>query len=229
MKFVALLLFASVLVAQDASTVLEPRSEVAFPTSLPVPGSEDVQVLTGMGLRTKTIFSVKVYAFGLYVDADGARERLARWKGKDAETLMDDERFYAALLEREFAMTLRLVMCRGVGGEDMRDAFENALRPRVKAAKEREMFGGNKALNEFRTFFSEDKLEKGVELIFRATPEGRLATFIDGEAQPVIENKALCWALFDVYLGRSPVEKQGKRRLVARFPALLVGGGESDR
>lgn len=35
-----------------------------------------------------------------------------------------------------------------------------------------------------------------------------------------------CWALFDVYLGRDPVSKGGKKPIIAWFPMLLGAGGE---
>lgn len=41
---------------------------------------------------------------------------------------------------------------------------------------------------------------------------------------PGIQSPALCWALFDVYIGEKPVSADGKKRVVAGFPKLLAGG-----
>ena len=110
-------------------TVYERSSSVAFPVHLTVPGHMEQHVLTGTGTRTKTFLKVKVYAFGLYVDADAARASLSGFAGRTSKELEKDQEFYERLLEMGFPMTLRLVMTRGVGGDDMAEAFEDALRP----------------------------------------------------------------------------------------------------
>ena len=203
-----------------AQTVTEPSSKVAFPVELETAGGGR-QVLTGVGLRTKTFLKVKVYAFGIYVDPAGAREKLAAFAGKDAAGLARDEKFYGALLALEVPMSLRLVMTRNVGGEDMAEAFDGALRPRVRQVASREP-GGEVALGTFRGLFSLDKLTKGTVLDFTCTPDGTLSSSVGGEQKPAIQSKALCWALFDVYLGRTPITAEGKRSAVARVPAILA-------
>ena len=56
---------------------LESSSGVPFPLELTVPGEVGTHVLAGTGIRTKTFLKVKVYAFGLYVDHDAARDALS--------------------------------------------------------------------------------------------------------------------------------------------------------
>ena len=65
----SLLLIAALL---QTTEVAEPNSHVKIPIEL------QAQVLTGTGIRTRTIAKVKVYAFGLYVDQAGARSALGR-------------------------------------------------------------------------------------------------------------------------------------------------------
>ncbi len=219
----ALTVTAAPLAAQgDTATYTEPSTKIVFPVERQAPGG--AQVLTGTGVRTRTVLNVKVYAFGLYVDPAGARSDLAAFAGKTAEQLERDETFYARLLERHFPMTMRLVMARDVDGATMGEAFDGALRPRVvQAATDKSMPGGEQALDQFRGFFSVEKLTKESELVFSCSPEGRLLTSIRGAAQAEIESPALCWALFDVYLGSNPVSSSGRRSVIARFPALLAG------
>jgi hypothetical protein len=50
-----------------------------------------------------------------------------------------------------------------------------------------------------------------------------LNSTVVGETRPPISNQALCWALFDVYLGRNPISSGGKRSVVSRVPELLGG------
>jgi hypothetical protein len=204
-----------------AQTVTEPSSGVAFPTTLTAPGGGH-HTLVGTGLRTRTILRVKVYAFGLYVDASGAREALGSFAGRDARALQRDESFYGALLRLPFPMTLRLVMTRDVEGEDMAEAFDDQLRPRVIQAASRNMPGGEAALDTFRGYFSVGEMTKDSEALFTCTPDGTLSSSVKGVPNPPVSSQALCWALFDVYLGSSPISSDGKRSLVAGFPDLLA-------
>ena len=57
--------------------------------------------------------------------------------------------------------------------------------------------------------------------VARRAPAGRLATSVGGDERPPINSRALCGALFDVYLGEDPISDDGKRRVVAGFPGLL--------
>lgn len=211
--------------AQEVDSILERSSKVPFPVEMEVAGGTAHHVLTGTGIRTKTFLKVKVYAFGLYVDPAGARSVLSSFAGRSASELEHDDAFYQRILDRNFGTTLRLVMTRDVGGEDMADAFDGALRPRVQhAAAEMGMPDGEEALDIFRGFFSLGEMTKGAELVFTCSPEGVLWTTIKGEPQPQIESPGLCWALFDVYLGEHPISGDGKKRLVERFPEILAGG-----
>jgi hypothetical protein len=207
------------------NTVNEPSSGVPFPVELAT-ADGGRHALAGTGLRTRTVLNVKVYAFGLYVSPDAARSALASYAGRSAAELERDAGFYEALLRMSIPMSLRLVMTRNVTGEQMAEAFDGALRPRVQQAAGRGMPGGEQALERFRGFFSLERLTQGAELVFTCTPDGTLHSTVSGEHKPAIESRALCWALFDVYLGRSPISPSGKRSAVARFPALL--GGRSD-
>jgi hypothetical protein len=120
-------------------------------------------------------------------------------------------------------MTLRLVMTRNVGGEEMAEAFDGALRPRVqRAAAEKSMPGGEDALTTFRGYFSVGEMTKDAELLFSCTPDGTLSSRVKGEDKPAIPSAALCWALFDVYLGPNPISGDGKKGVVGNFPALLA-------
>lgn len=204
-----------------AQTVTEPSSGVEFPVTLTTPSGAD-HVLTGTGIRTKTFLKVKVYAFGLYVDQAAATTALADFGGRDAKALEKDQTFYDALLQLQFPMTLRLVMTRDVGGDDMAEAFDGALRPRVvEAAAERNMEGGEEALETFRGFFSVGEMTKTSELLFTCAPDGTLWSSVKGTVNPTLTSPALCWALFDVYLGAKPISGGGKKSVVARFPELL--------
>lgn len=214
-----LLLGAGALSAQE--TVNEPSSGVPFPLRLTTPSGD--AILMGTGLRTKTFLAVKVYAFGLYVDSAAAHQALASFAGKDLKALQKDQAFYDALIKLTFPLTLRLVMTRNVDGETMAGAFEEQLGPRVeRAAAELNMPGGVEALKTFRGYFSVEQMTKDAELVFTCA-NGTLHSQVKGAERPAIDSPALCWALFDVYLGAKPISGDGKKKVIANFPALLGG------
>ncbi len=205
--------------ALQGSVVTEPNTNVTFQTELQA--AAGVQQLTGTGVRTRTMLHVKVYAFGLYVDSAGARAGLGAWRGKSASDLARDKSLYQELLKGAFPMTLRLVMTRNVGGAQMAEAFDDALGPRVAQAAERGMPDGADALARFRGFFT-DELASGTELLF-SWAHNTLGVSIGGKPAGDIENAALCWALFDVYLGEKPITSDGKKTVIARLPEILGG------
>ena len=226
-----LLMFATVSIAAVTQstapdTVDEPRSGTPFPLSLTPPGGTTPHWLMGTAIRQRTLLRVQIYAFGLYVDPEGARASLSRFAGVSAPTLEDDERFYRHLLDLDFDMTLRLVMTRTVDGDDVAEAFDEALRPRLVRAVT-DTIGADElaALDRFRSYFDVDEVRTGTEVVFSCGPAGRLATSVGGDERPPINSRALCGALFDVYLGEDPISDDGKRSVVAGFPGLLGVSG----
>ena len=220
-----LALVASTLWGQTPApaSVREPSSQVSFPVRLTPAGGSTAHELAGTAIRTRTIFRIKVYAFGLYVDGNVARQVLSSYRGVTADRLSADRDFYRRLLDLDVAMTLRLVMTRDVGGSDVADSFDDALKPRVRAAAGRGMPGGDAALAQFRGYFSLEEVAKSTEIVFSCDADGRLTTTVGTAARPEIASRALCWALFDVYLGDRPISSDGKRTLVQRFPGILTG------
>lgn len=210
--------------AQPGS-VIEPKSKRAFPVELRVPGSDAVHTLSGTAIRTKTFLRIRVYAYGLYIDAEAARSMLSRWQGWSAADLERDDAFYAELLKDNFGKTLRLVMTRDVGGDDMAEAFDDALGPRVEQYDEEHgTTGGVDALRRFRGYFNVEELTKETELVFTWQLGGTLVTAVAGSVRGEINSPALCWALFDIYLGEDPIMKKGKKTVIERMPELLGGG-----
>lgn len=189
----------------------------------PKDGKPTSTSLAGIGLRTKTFLSIWVYTYGLYVDTEVAKTKLKPWKGKNKKALIKDDKLYAALLKDDMIKSIRLVFCRDVDGEDVEEAFSDSLEPRIKtAAKRKDWDNGAAALKKFRSYFgSLDELEEYCEVVFTWRPGGELYTSINGKAKPMLKSKSLCWALFDVYLGKDPIEDDGKEDLIKRLPKIL--------
>ncbi len=219
----ATIAIAPATVAQDAAVQIEPSSKVEFPVEITAAGSGGSQVLAGVGIRTKTFLKVKVYAFGLYVDEAPARQALGSFANQTARDLERNQDFYDRILDMDFGVTLRMVMTRDVDGETMADAFDGSLRPRVQqAAAEMNMPGGEAALDTFRGYFSVEEMTKEAELVFSCTPDGTLSSLVKGEAAADIRSPALCWAMFDTFLGDKPISNGGKKTVIANIPNILA-------
>lgn len=204
-------------------TIVDRESGLAFPVTLTPPGGSTPHQLTGTATRERTIFRIKVYAYGLYVDAGAARTVFAAFAGKPATAFEGDRTFFHSLLDMRIPMTLRLVMARDVTGEAIANAFDDALKPRVGRVIPSHRQEASAALERFRSYFNLNELARGTEIVFSCSSDGRLNTTVDTKARPEIRSPELCRALFDVYLGDTPISTSGRRSLVRRFPALLAG------
>ena len=173
--------------------VAEPRTGVRFPEKV------GETTLLGVGLRTKTILKVKVYAIGLYV-ADAAIA--GSLKGKVGADL------YRELVWGDFPKEVHLRLVRDVSASQMQDsireALERAARPRVDA---------------FVAYFGD--IKTGQEYVLRWAPGGTLETVANGVAKPPIADKDFAAAVFGIWLGDEPIQEDVKRELVSRAPQLL--------
>jgi hypothetical protein len=205
------------------STVVDRESGVAFPATLIPPGGGNLHQLTGTATRERTIFRIKVYAYGLYVDAGLARMMFASFGADSAKTLETDKAFFQRLLDMKIPMTMRLVMTRDVAGAAIGNAFDDALKPRIARLASLRASEASSALEQFRGYFNLNQLGQGTEIVFSCASDGRLNTTVNRQARQEIRSPDLCRALFDVYLGEKPISADGRRKLVSGFPALLAG------
>lgn len=203
--------------------VREPESGTPFPIVLVPPGGTRTHRLVGTGIRQRTIFRVNVYAFGLYVDPAGAHNALAAYAGRPASELRRDKRFHERLLDLDFGTTLRLVMTRTVAGGDVADAFDDALRPRMAPRnQERGEADTAAALARLRSHLDTDEVARGTEILLSCGPAGRLTTSVGQVQRPPIASRALCRALFDIYLGEDPIERDARRNIIGGLVRLLA-------
>ena len=205
------------------SVVTDRQSGAQFSVTLTPPGGGSPHQLTGTATREKTIFRINVYAYGLYVDAARARAALGAFSGQPLAALERGGAFFQRLLEMQIPMTLRLVMLRDVKGAALGQAFDDALKPRVaRFSAAANGLDGRTALDAFRAYFNLREASRGTEIVFSCGAGGHLTTSVNGEARPPIDSPALCRALFDVYLGDTPISIEGRRSVIGGFPALLA-------
>lgn len=177
--------------------VVEPRTEVAFPTR-----QGDLSLL-GMGVRTRSIFRVKVYAIALYVADTALAGPLAAHKGK-----FDTPEFYRDLVWGDFEKQINLKFVRDVTRAEVQANFREAL-PRVNRAR----------LDEFAAHFVDTK--QGQEYVLRWAPGGVLETSFAGRPNTPIPDKDFTAAVFDIWLGPRPIQADVKRGLASRAPLLI--------
>lgn len=177
------------LLAQD---VAEPKSGTKFAAK-----DGDTSLL-GVGLRTKTIAKVKVYAIGLYV-AEAALAGPLKGKAGTPE-------FYGELVNGDFKKKVVLKFLRDVTTDQIRDAFREGLKG--TAAKSDAWLG----------YFGDTR--SGQEYVIAWAPGAGLQTKVAGADKPAINDKALASAVFAIWLGAKPIQDDVKKDLVSRAGAL---------
>jgi Chalcone isomerase-like len=185
----ALFLIVPVL-AQD---IAEPKSGAKFAAK-----DGDTSLL-GVGLRTRTIAKVKIYAIGLYV-ADSVIAGPLKGKSGTAD-------LYRQLVTGDFKKKVVMKFLRNVSGEQIRDAFSDTFKS-----------SGVKS-DEWIAYFNE--IRSGQELAIGWTPGVGLETKVAGADKPAINDKALASAIFAIWLGDKPIQDDLKKDLVARGGELL--------
>lgn len=194
MKFLLAVFFAlSILVPAHAQDIAEPRSGTKFAVK-----DGDTSLL-GVGLRTRTIAKVKVYAIGLYAGDSAIAGPL---KGKAATPEL-----YRQLVTGDFKKKVVMKFLRNVSGDQIREAFRDSLK------------GSGARAEEWLAYFSD--IRSGQECVIAWTPGVGLETKVAGADKPAINDKALASAIFGIWFGDKPIQDDVKKDLVARSGELL--------
>ena len=151
----------------SAEDVKDPRSGVSFAAK---DGSAS---LLGIGLRTRTMLKVKVYAIGLYVDDAALSGALAAHKGKTSSP-----EFYRDLVWGDFPKHVVLKFTRDVTTSQIQGAFREAL-PSANKAR----------VDAFAAYFGDTKV--GQEYVIRWAPGGVLETTVVGRRQAAHRGQGL--------------------------------------
>jgi hypothetical protein len=182
-------ILSAAVLAQD---IAEPKSGEKFTAK-----NEDMSLL-GVGLRTRTIARVKVYAIGLYV-ADSALGGPLKKKGSPE--------MYQELVNGDFRKKIVLRFLRDVSTEQVRGAFRDGLK------------GTGVNPDSWLNYFTNTR--SGQECIIAWTPGVGLETKVAGADKPALNDKALASAVFGIWLGAKPIQEDIKKDLAARAGALL--------
>jgi len=118
-----------------------------------------------------------------------------------AAAAADEASAAKALKDGAYTKALKIIMARSVGAQKIGDALAEALEPKVK--------GTDAPMGDFKAFFGGlDKLDTGNQITF--TQVGTTLKVEVPSGAKDFSSAALCKAMFDIYLGDSPVSPNGK-------------------
>ena len=189
---VAVLAAMATAAAANEKMVGTPGSKVEYPAAIKESvGAKPTEMkLTGTGLRTKAIFSV--YAIASYV--------------AEASTVKTP----AELASADVPKRLHLVMEREVAGKDMSDNIRSGIGGNHPGEFAEEL----KALDEY---CSKLTLKKGQHVRLTHTPGVGLTALIGDSQALEIPNVKFSVAIWEIYLGKKPLNDKLKKNLVARM------------
>jgi len=193
LSLVACSLLTAPLLAQD---VTEPKSGAKFAAK------ENGLSLLGVGLRTKTIAHVKVYAVGLYVADSALSGPLKAYKGKTGSA-----EFARAIVDGDFKKRVVLKFQRDLSEDQIKDGFRDALK------------GAGAKTDVWVNYFTPVKTGSEVDVAW--TPGTGLETKVAGLNKSPINDKAFASSVFGIWLGEKPIQDDIKRDLVSKADAVL--------
>jgi hypothetical protein len=177
-----------------AQKVTEPKTGTSFENT-----DKDGWWLLGVGVRTRTMLNVKVYAIGLYVDGP-SYTRLVSSKGGNVQPTPE---LYKELVWGDFGKRFEMRFVRDLSASQIQGAFREAL-PGADHAR----------VDQFVGYFGD--IAKGQDAVIRWAPGGTLETTVAGAAKPPIADKNFAAAVFSIWLGEKAIQADLKRDLVAR-------------
>jgi chalcone isomerase-like protein len=192
-QLLAALFVLSVVGSALAQEVIEPRSGTKFAVK-----DGDTSLL-GVGLRTKTIAKIKVYAIGLYV-ADTAISGPLKGQAGTPD-------LYRELVNGDFKKKVVMKFLRDVSTDQIRDAFKDSLK------------GTGSNTDVWITYFND--IHSGQECVIGWTPGVGLETKVAGVDKPAINDQAFASSVFAIWLGDKPIQEDLKQELLARGKELL--------
>ena len=169
-----------------ASSIEQEVAGVRLPSVVQV--GEKLLLLNGMGLRTRTVFKVKVYVAGLYLEK----------RSTDA----------AAVIASDQPKRVELVFLRDLDRAQITDAIGEGF-----ARNSKDKSGALKPRLEKLKGFIPDVKEQD-RLVITYLPGKGTSVAVRGTEKGVLEGKDFADALFAVWLGNDPVDADLKSALL---------------
>lgn len=176
----ALMLFAAAAVAGE-------RGGVTMPETLTVEGKS--LVLNGMGIREATVFNVKVYVAGLYVEK----------KSQAADELIRSEQ----------VKRLDLVFVRDVDHDDVVEAWHKGFKNNGA-----DMAKLKPRIDQLSGWMPD--MKKKDTLTFVYVPDTGVTVLLRGQPKGTIAGADFASALFSIWLGKDPADNGLKKGLLGK-------------
>lgn len=186
-------LAALLLAAIQAAAVVESKTGTEYPDKITITTDAGDQVLTATGaaLREKTMLKVDVYTIASYV-AEGAD--------------LGGERA-AAIWTLDAPKRLRMDLRRSFSREKLISAFREVIEKNYS-----DMAPFATDMQAFEAYFTRDA-QSGDVILFTYLPGVGVATELNGEVKGTIANPRFVEALWSVWFGREPVNRDMQARL----------------
>lgn len=174
-----LLYFLSILLCTSAFGL--ELTGVTLPDTTEVSGK--TLELVGAGVRTKTIFRVKVYVAGLYMEEPS----------KDPEAIITSEQAKRMVMHFVYREVGRKKLVDG-----WNDGFEKNSAESLLPLKDR--------IDRFNSYF-DGSVRRGEEIVLTYVPGKGTEVSIKGETKGIVEGKDFMEALFKIWFGKHPADR----------------------
>jgi Chalcone isomerase-like len=192
-QMISMTLLLLIIIPVTALAITEPKTETTYEDEMTINGID--MVVTGVALREKTFMKVDVYTIVSYV--------------KKGASLGENKA--ATLLSLEEPKMLQMDLTRGFSNEKLKKAFSEVIEENYE---DMSLFESD--METFLGYFTADA-EEGDKLIFGYCPAEGLTTTLNGTELGVITNVEFMKALWTVWFGEEPANKDMREKLVAAF------------
>ncbi len=197
------ILLTLLLLPATASAVVEDKTKTEYPDVITLespgqegqPGQTVTLKATGVGLREKTFMKVDVYTIVSYIH--------------DEASLSGD--LAPAIVALKAPKRLQMDLRRGFSREKLVNSFTDVIKKNIE---DQSPFAEDMAT--FLAYFTRDAQDRDV-IIFDYCPVNGLTTQVNGEVKGVIDNFAFVEALWTVWFGEKPANKNLRKALLAEL------------
>ena len=200
----------------QAQSIKEPSSGVKFDVSKSFLGRPATCI--GVGIR-KAFVVVKVYAAGLYIDDATGKpsfQKLLAGAGGNIDNLRNSPQLYDWLIQQDFGKGMEWVFAR--------DLEQGKMKSTIKESLERELGDLNAPdLKEHADKFLaavDVPLKKWQRMVIAQRSGYELVAQLDGKTIVQVKNKKIAQAIWRIYVGKNPIQKDLKKNLVAHIENL---------
>ncbi|TIB18716.1 hypothetical protein E3P92_00561 [Wallemia ichthyophaga] len=221
-------------VLQDLESHFSKDSDtgVKFPNEVASVHDSGALKLLGLGVRTVSFLSIRVYSLGIYAEesahsalsaVENVKEKLTRTASQDSD--MVGEKLMERLITSPYTFAVRIVPVRNTDFGHLRDGFVRAVQARMKTSQlgAEESQQVNESLQTFKSFFPPSKVPKGDELTLTKTRSGDLVLSYKGDTLGRLDSKSegvkfiSTQLLLAYFADKNPISPKAKASVINRL------------